>query len=85
MAQFGLGKTAETDDHVHVPLAPWLYFGECADDERVLSTRLRSMLHLATGLELTVLVVPADKFHVAHTQGSMLGIRHLDPHRGDVE
>jgi hypothetical protein len=79
MGQFGFGKTAPTDDHLRVSLPPWIYFGECADDERALSTRLRSKL------ELNVLVVPAGKFHIAYTQGSMLGISDLDPDREGAE
>lgn len=85
MATFRFGKSAETDDHFHVHLAPWLYFGRSEDGEREVCTRLRSMLHVATGLELNVLVVPAERFHFAHTQGSLFGIAHLDPDREGVE
>jgi hypothetical protein len=82
MAKFGFGKTAESDHHVTISLAPWLYAGISDDDDVAVSRRLRSMLHTALKKELNVMVMPVERFHVAHTQGSMLGISDLDPDLG---
>jgi hypothetical protein len=79
MSKFGFGKTATTDDDFKIPLPPWLYSGFSDEDDVAVSRRLRSMLHLAVQKELTVIVMPGEPFHLAHTQGSMLGIGDLDP------
>ena len=79
MSKFGFGKNAKTDDDIQFPLAPWLYSGLSDDDDVTLSRRFRGMLHLALDKELTVIVMQGEHFHVAHTQGSILGIFDLDP------
>lgn len=79
MAKFGFGKGFKTDDGTVVGLAPWLYEGVSGDDEQTVAGRLRTMLYLAIGKELVVLVLQAEHSHFAHTQGSLAGIADIDP------
>ena len=79
MEKFGFSNSAESADHVQVPLAPWLYAGSSTDDSVILSRRLRGMVQLALSKELNLFVMQGEEFHMAYTQGSMLGITDLDP------
>ena len=78
MEQFGFTKMYRAEGGRALRLSPWLYEGSSDEDERAIAVRLRSTLHAATGLELVVMVMQAERSQLAYTAGSIIGLKYLN-------